>query len=69
MRYAIKHGGMIYVGHSRDAVVDAVQEDFGAHLFRGEPVSWYLEVERVDEQVLDLLREDYTVVDILSIGR
>ena len=65
-RYAIKHGGMIYVATTVGAVVEAAEAEHGAFRYFGEviPDGWQESVERVAEDILDLLRDDYTVREI-----
>ena len=64
MRYGIKTHGVIYVG-SPGWVARQAEANHGQPLDRGEPVpgGWARYVEPVSEDVLDLLRSDYTVTE------
>jgi hypothetical protein len=68
MRYGIKTHGVIYVAPAdmRDALVTEVFKRHGQYRDRGELVvgGWWNLVESVNESVLDLLRQDYEVVEI-----
>ena len=64
MRYGIKYGGTIFVG-SVGYVARQAERWHGEYRLMGEPVvgGWAQLVEPVNEEVLDLLRDDYTVIE------
>ena len=66
MRYAIKTHGMIFVGNTARAVVEAVEARHGKFRLFGKEVrgGWDCDVERVDEDVLEVMRQDYKVEEV-----
>ena len=65
MRYAIKYGGVIYVG-TFGAVVRAAEAEHGVYRRFGQPFpeGWIQEAEPVNEDLLDLFRMDYEVREV-----